>query len=524
MGILSFSLVLFFVLKVCFAEVLNDPKFLWGTYRPDLISAITQNSQTPITVGLAYSSSFISKPSIEAFKSSFKLRKDKSSKAYYSYHNGYNFARQQIQDKSLEVNYYTDFIKDASQHQSWSYIINSDKASPTGWNPKKQQPSSTYLYVAFENLVDRNQESRLVQLLKHTIQEEQQSILLQIWDSKSEKSQGYLRITVFDETHNKGGKFFTQSLQEVFYCMVNDDGTAVEDAIYAQLKTDILRGFIHFDPKSCGNVNKNANFFALQVVADRSVNIIVSYNSDKIPDAPPSQAAISEALSSQEQKFHEIIDSKFTIKNLNKYRFDIEELKAIQRLTISNILGNIKSSFTKEALVSTTSPSKEINQLFSQLLICKWDSSLCSWQGQHMSKLFEQLKISPNEEITIFVKNILNTHIDFNEKIIENNFTPYGVWFPLGTNQAPDSIWTEPISIPLNYLLLASLKKNSQDVNSQNLYKAIRENLIKLISSNWRIENTLWNSYDSFTGIGRGLPSFSSETSLILFIFSENYE
>ena len=631
------------VLSVSFAETISKPDssslpqkdwLLWGTYRPNLISAITQHSKTPITVGLAYATNFGAKPSFETFKNSFKLRMNQDSRAHYLYHNGFDFARQKIEDKSLGLTYSVDFLKNQTSSQSWSYTVNSEKtSSPAGFDPKKQQSTSTYLYIGFENLKNnKNPEDRVIRLLKYINQESYQSILLNVWDPVSKKSQGYFRVTTFED---RTVKLFVPKLQETFYCLVHGENE-IEDIVYGQLKMDILRGFIHFDPKSC-HENSNPNFFMLQVAADQNVKITVSFSSEEIPDLP-NQSIISEALVAQEQNFNQLLDSKFGIKNLNKYRFDIGEIKAIQRLAISNIMGRIESSYESNMLHFKTLPSRIatshqpfLGEGYSQELVCQWNSSLCfqmmnAWtdilpllecnllksdEGSHshpksdlltltssFRPIFHFLKLAKNnqtnhemisfllktktilknfllnlqiqsdksyickpsdseiipeefslwvlyltqgalaieqlieqdvsEELSSLQKTLLNSlpsqnYFNLNPFIFDDDFDSFelieNILTQYGVRESNDN-GLSPISVPFNYMLLANLHKNDKN---PHLYKAIRENLIKLISSNWRVENNLWNSYDSFTGIGKGLPDFSGATSLIALIYSEIY-
>ena len=65
---------------------------LWGTYKPHLISAVTQKSKHPITVGFAFSDYLAQVGSEEEFKNSLRFRMKRDTKAQYSHHNGFDLA------------------------------------------------------------------------------------------------------------------------------------------------------------------------------------------------------------------------------------------------------------------------------------------------------------------------------------------------------------------------------------------------------------------------------------------------
>jgi mannosyl-oligosaccharide glucosidase len=87
-----------------------------------------------------------------------------------------------------------------------------------------------------------------------------------------------------------------------------------------------------------------------------------------------------------------------------------------------------------------------------------------------------------------------------------------------------DAYWTEPIWIPMNYLALRGLKLFYFDVPEvQEIYKALRENLLENMQKTWHNTRNFWENYDSFDGHGKGFPSFTGWTTLITLIYSEQY-
>jgi len=91
--------------------------------------------------------------------------------------------------------------------------------------------------------------------------------------------------------------------------------------------------------------------------------------------------------------------------------------------------------------------------------------------------------------------------------------------------QKGDCYWTEPIWIPLNYLVLRGLKSYySKDEDASELYEALRLNLLENLSATWKKTHNFWENYDSFTGKGKGFPSFTGWTSLFSLIYSEKYD
>jgi mannosyl-oligosaccharide glucosidase len=87
-----------------------------------------------------------------------------------------------------------------------------------------------------------------------------------------------------------------------------------------------------------------------------------------------------------------------------------------------------------------------------------------------------------------------------------------------------DKYWTEPIWLPINYMLLRGLRLYYyKDPEMRQIYEALRENLMDTISLNWRKSRELWENYDSFTGAGKGFRGFTGWTALITLIYSEKY-
>lgn len=87
-----------------------------------------------------------------------------------------------------------------------------------------------------------------------------------------------------------------------------------------------------------------------------------------------------------------------------------------------------------------------------------------------------------------------------------------------------DKYWTEPIWLPINYMLLRGLRLYYyKDPEMRQIYEALRENLMDTISLNWRKSRELWENYDSFTGVGKGFRGFTGWTALITLIYSEKY-
>ena len=125
------SLVQVFLWTLFFSVLLTananmDDLLLWGTYKPYLLSAITQKSINPITVGFAYSEYLPLKDSEEVFKQKLRHRMRRNSTAKYSHHNGFDFSVQQIEDPDLCINYNISFVKEIdfeTKRQKWYYLI-----------------------------------------------------------------------------------------------------------------------------------------------------------------------------------------------------------------------------------------------------------------------------------------------------------------------------------------------------------------------------------------------------------------
>ncbi|KAF3772377.1 Mannosyl-oligosaccharide glucosidase, partial [Nymphaea thermarum] len=88
--------------------------------------------------------------------------------------------------------------------------------------------------------------------------------------------------------------------------------------------------------------------------------------------------------------------------------------------------------------------------------------------------------------------------------------------------------WRGPIWINMNYMILSALHHYSQESGpyqkrAEDIYKQLRENLIRNIVRNYYESGYLWEQYDQRNGKGKGAHPFTGWTALYLLIVAEVY-
>lgn len=87
-----------------------------------------------------------------------------------------------------------------------------------------------------------------------------------------------------------------------------------------------------------------------------------------------------------------------------------------------------------------------------------------------------------------------------------------------------DNYWRGPIWIPLNFLILRSLKIYfADDMQGKNLYSEVKTNLEKNLIAEWERTGFLWENYCSIGGMGQREKGFTGWSALIVLIMNEDY-
>ena len=110
---------------------------------------------------------------------------------------------------------------------------------------------------------------------------------------------------------------------------------------------------------------------------------------------------------------------------------------------------------------------------------------------------------------------------------------PTGLWSEFGIRslatidthyQKGEQYWTEPIWMNINYLILRGLNKHYMKTgNVENIYARLRNNLLRVVWTNWSKTMTFWENYSSLSGKGQRSPAFYGWTTLVILILSEEY-
>ena len=87
-----------------------------------------------------------------------------------------------------------------------------------------------------------------------------------------------------------------------------------------------------------------------------------------------------------------------------------------------------------------------------------------------------------------------------------------------------DNYWRGPIWIPINFLILRSLKVYYGNMpEAVNIYNRLRDNLMKNLLRNFEMTGHIWENYDSITGRGQREKGFCGWSALITLILKEEY-
>jgi len=401
-------------------KVTMDDLLLWGTYKPHLYSAITQRSRHPISVGLAFRQKSTSAWGYMATQS-LRYRMRRESNSQYEYHNGFDFSIQNIEDKELCATFRITFIKNVTGNndtilQEWHYLIETERSLSCSntieigeEDPIKEL--DTYIYVGLENLEPEIQDDRYIEYLERN----ESSTLMRVIDKLELGPGGYLRVTHLDNE----GKLNTS---HIFNCYTSDiDKTKiwkVEDHITSFLGDNSLEGMTTLDTTRCpyNSSNNDSTLFLSQAIGKPGFRILVSFNSHEAPK----DISIEELhLESQKRKenFETLLEEKFPLKSVNKYKFDRTEAKEIVRYALSNLLGGILYSFGKIRIqgknddeiprleLFTASPSRVgfprgflWDEGFHQTVICKYNTSLCMRMMQTWLNTIQENGWIPREQ------------------------------------------------------------------------------------------------------------------------------
>lgn len=122
---------------------------IWGTYKPQLIHAVSNQSAVPLTFStMYYNPDKLNK--LKDLRYKVAERPSDSIVFNYDYHNGIDFAVQSIRDPLLPINYTTNFFKTISHptRQQWVDVV----ANQNNDNTTTHSVNFVYL-VSWENFL-----------------------------------------------------------------------------------------------------------------------------------------------------------------------------------------------------------------------------------------------------------------------------------------------------------------------------------------------------------------------------------
>jgi len=399
-----------------------DRDLFWGTYKPNRLSAISQKSRSPLTIGYAYSSDIPIGASYNGFEKNFRNSVSNGhAKAYYTAHDGTNYNQQRILDQDLNLAVDVTFFKtkpDEIIQQSWVYIVEPKLKSKSD----SEKIFNSYLYISGETLDSRAQN------IFEVVEKSANSYRLLAYDALTSTLKGYFDIEFIPN------KPISDSLvpedpdlteEQIAYYRemwrIQNPGVKVEDEnsnkkpavsicymdipvrqvwryskhIFNSLVDDKEAGIMVFNEKECSAKEKGFNLAVLQVRGYPRYKIKVTHQSVTKP------VNISPASIAMNQKYYsDLLDAKldklFPLENLPTA--EATQLgKDVRKAALSNLLGGIsythgyvktpgdvpKSVLESLDILASTPSRKDYpkghlwDEGFHLLVICRWDRILC---------------------------------------------------------------------------------------------------------------------------------------------------
>jgi hypothetical protein len=275
--------------------------------------------------------------------------------AQYSYHNGFDFAIQEIIDEKNCIALDTTFIKETGlsrDHHKWEYLIETFvsencKKKFTTWNGTTTEivakPLDTFFYIGMQQLEPSFYDNTHLRLVSQS----KESVLLAHFDPVFKQTKGYFKISFIKDSNG------TESEGNlVLHCLSNQVKKSaawrVEDIIYDHYTENVMTDETYLDPWSCVDfaVDPKATFFLTQIRSRPGFKIHVSYDTISEP-VQSSLEDLNKKVELRKKEMDKAVDQKFKVTNVNKHRISLDQSHEIIRYGISNLLGGILYSYGK---------------------------------------------------------------------------------------------------------------------------------------------------------------------------------
>ena len=306
-------------------------QYLWGTYKPHLLFAMTQKLISPITFGLMYfqSSDVTNYIMGKDIRINFD---DQRVFSEYKYHNGVDFAELYTNEDILKNEIKIEKFHFEKNYQTWRTVI---KSIPNYQN----ELINMVFYITLPNYENAEKAIKTVKI----VEKFDDGVFLHIIGKSNQENFGYLLI----ETKNRE-------------CLNNQ--LIIQGGKH--LGNEIWSPSYLFERNQYGDLNhtNEINYMFFRFLYNKDCTFYISYNSEKLPNSSINSSAIDEFSMLKRKEFDEKL-TQHLIKKSEKGE-EIYDYLAFTRNIFSSLIGGI-IYYSGELLIKNTAYDQKMKEVFS---------------------------------------------------------------------------------------------------------------------------------------------------------------
>lgn len=388
-------IISYFFIYISFVEILCfESQFLWGTYKPHLLFALTEKTFNSKTLGFFY----YKLKDKDFFLSNVRYKYKSNILTRFLEHNGFDYALQQIEDEKNYLFCEIKFLKEKFQtyeQQSWKFSISPTFQYAEDSEEAEFQSNNNKIAFVFYAKIKNFSTKDKIHFIRIREYQKDLYVLLELIERNTsdltEKNIGYIKIEAYEDQCIE-----TRSVIDLLH--VDERNIWNIDNIYFQevLQSEKFRNFER-NPETEfvfeeSNTN-DSNLFYMTFFLQKNCKYIISYDSEQIPSF---EENIFKDLENEKRDiFYRTFITKFLPEDFSlKNEDSLRQLK-LSMYSFSNLVGgisyyqgnimetnNIYQHSFKE--VFTCTPSREKfprgflwDEGFHLLIICKYNEELC---------------------------------------------------------------------------------------------------------------------------------------------------